>query len=344
MVKISIIIPVYNAEKYLSACLDSVLQQTLQEIEIICVNDGSKDNSLAILQQYQSIDSRIVLINQHNQGVSVARNKGLEIARGEFVGFVDADDTINPDMYQTLYLAAKEFDVDVVISHFFKEQDGHVIKSSLPFSENKKLDKDYISQNIIPYMISQDGLNNVWNKLYRKILIDTYKIVFPKGVALGEDGLFNFQMFSAASSVIHIPYAGYLYKEVAGSATRNLKEKDYFKRNLEVYHFDYKGIAPLLTLSDEETEKLKAIRLAGKVSANVFIYLSPDNGLSFGKRYAYVRKMICHPDVKYVFSTYNKLLLSRKSGFQKIMLLCISYRLMLPLVMLTIYSYFRNKK
>lgn len=341
---LSIIIPIYNSGKHLSACLDSIICQTLADIEIICINDGSTDNSLDILNSYKELDNRIVVISQQNKGVSVARNKGLEIARGEFVGFVDADDTINPDMYQTLYLAAKEFDVDVVISHFFKEQDGHVIKSSLPFSENKKLDKDYISQNIIPYMISQDGLNNVWNKLYRKILIDTYKIVFPKGVALGEDGLFNFQIFSAASSVIHIPYAGYLYKEVAGSATRNLKEKDYFKRDLEVFHFDYKNIGRSLNLPDEEIQKLKSIRLADKVLANTFIYLNPDNGLPFTERYSYVRNMIHNIDVKFVFSKYNKCLLNRKSGFQKNMLLCVRYRLMIPLLVLTTYSHFRNKK
>lgn len=343
MIKISIIIPVYNAEKYLPACLDSVLQQTLQEIEIICVNDGSKDNSLSILQQYQSIDSRIVLIDQHNQGVSMARNKGLEIARGEFVGFVDADDTIKPDMYQTLYLAAVKFDVDVVISHFFKEQDGHVVKSSLPFSENKKLDKDYIHKNLIPYMISYEGLNTVCTKIYKKKTIDANKIVFPKGVALGEDWMFNFITFLKASSVIQISYAGYQYREVPGSATRNLNEKNYFDNNLKAYNFDYDKIVTL-NFPKEEVQKLKAIKLADKVLSNTMMYLNLSNGLSFKRSYIYVRKMIYHPDVKYVFSTYNKLLLSRKSGFQKIMLLCIRYRLMLPLVILTTYSYFRNKK
>lgn len=343
MVKISIIIPVYNAEKYLSACLDSVLQQTLQEIEIICVNDGSKDNSLAILQQYQSIDSRIVLINQHNQGVSVARNKGLEIASGEFVGFVDADDTIEPKMYQTLYKTAINQNVDVVISHFLKEQDGVVVKSSLPFPFHQKFDSLYIEKEIIPYMISHDGLNTSCPKIYKKSLIYSKEIRFPEGVALGEDGLFNFQSFFWAASAIQIPYAGYLYREVPGSATRNIVEKDYFKRALEVFHFDYKKTVPL-ELPDEEIEKLKAIRFADKVLANVFIYLRPDNGLSFLDRYAYVRKMISNTDVKAVFSKYDKLLLSRKQGFQKIVLLCIRYRLMLPLVVLNAYSHFRNKK
>ncbi|MDY0090037.1 MAG: glycosyltransferase [Flavobacteriaceae bacterium] len=341
---ISIIIPVYNAGKYLSECLDSVLSQIFRDFEVICVNDGSTDNSSDILNRYKSLDNRIIIIDQPNQGVSVARNKGIEMAKGVYIGFVDADDTIEPDMYRVLYDSALKFDADIVISHYLKEQDGHVVKSSLPFSENEKLGKDYISQNFIPYMIAYDGLNTSCTKIYKKLLIDSNSICFPKGVALGEDGLFNFQMFSVASSVVHIPYAGYLYKEVVGSATRNLREKDYFKRDLEVFHFDYKKVGGSLKLTDEETEKLKAIRLADKVSANVFIYLSPGNGLSFKKRYAYVRKMIYHTDVRYIFSKYNKLLLSRKSGFRKIMLLCIRYRLMMPLLVLTTYSYFRNKK
>lgn len=89
--KVSIIIPVYNTEKYLSRCLNSLVKQTLHDIEIICINDGSEDNSLSILENYASSDERIVLISQKNQGQSVARNRGIEIARGKYIGFVDSD-------------------------------------------------------------------------------------------------------------------------------------------------------------------------------------------------------------------------------------------------------------
>ena len=100
MVNVSVIIPVYNAEKYLKDCIESLLRQTLPELEFIFVNDGSKDTSAQIIASYQATDSRITLINQPNQGVSVARNNGIAAAQGDYIGFVDADDTIDPDFFE----------------------------------------------------------------------------------------------------------------------------------------------------------------------------------------------------------------------------------------------------
>lgn len=97
--KVSIIVPVYNVENYLRKCLDSLINQTLKNIEIICINDGSTDNSLSILEEYASKDERIIVINQENAGVSSARNRGLEIATGEYIAFVDADDSVTPDCF-----------------------------------------------------------------------------------------------------------------------------------------------------------------------------------------------------------------------------------------------------
>lgn len=97
MTKVSIIVPVYNVEKYLKRCLDSLVNQTLKDIEIICVNDGSTDGSLAILDEYVRNDDRIVVINQENSGQSVARNRGIDVAKGEYIGFVDSDDWVSED-------------------------------------------------------------------------------------------------------------------------------------------------------------------------------------------------------------------------------------------------------
>ncbi|MES9697320.1 glycosyltransferase [Bacillus sp. JJ927] len=103
----SVIIPVYNAEKYITQCIESLLNQTLRECEFIFINDGSTDNSEKIIEDYKKINDRITLINQENQGVSIARNRGLDVSTGEYVGFVDADDYIEKDMYEMLYNAAK---------------------------------------------------------------------------------------------------------------------------------------------------------------------------------------------------------------------------------------------
>ena len=111
--KISIIIPVYNAEKYLRKCLDSVINQTLKEIEIICINDGSTDLSLSILKKYATCDNRIKIINQENQGVAIARNNGLKYATGEYIGYVDSDDYVSSIFFELLYNNAKKYNADI---------------------------------------------------------------------------------------------------------------------------------------------------------------------------------------------------------------------------------------
>ena len=103
MKKVSVIVPVYNVEKYLSRCLESLINQSLKDIEIICINDGSTDNSLQILKQFAYKDNRIKIINQTNSGQSVARNKGLAIASGKYIGFVDSDDWIDNDYYEKMF-------------------------------------------------------------------------------------------------------------------------------------------------------------------------------------------------------------------------------------------------
>src|SRR3954470_7921673 len=102
-IKVSVVIPVYNAEKYITECIESLLNQTLKQCEFIFVNDGSSDNSSQIINEFKKKDNRIILINQENQGVSIARNNGLKAASGEYVGFVDADDYIDCEMYETIY-------------------------------------------------------------------------------------------------------------------------------------------------------------------------------------------------------------------------------------------------
>ena len=114
MVKISIIVPVYNTEPYLEQCLDSIINQTLEDIEIICVNDGSTDNSLSILEEYASKDNRIRIINQENKGQGFARNNGLKNVNGEYVLFVDSDDWIELNTCEALYKKVNELDLDML--------------------------------------------------------------------------------------------------------------------------------------------------------------------------------------------------------------------------------------
>ena len=122
--KVSIIIPVYNTEIYLEKCLESIIRQSLKEIEIIITNDGSSDNSLQIIRAFEEFDKRIKVINQEKQGQAAARNRGIEIAKGEYIGFVDSDDWIDFDYYEKLYLTAKKYNSDVALADYIRIGNG----------------------------------------------------------------------------------------------------------------------------------------------------------------------------------------------------------------------------
>ena len=151
--KISVIIPVYNAENYLRKCLQSVCEQSLKDLEIICINDGSTDNSQEILERFAADDSRIRIIKQSNTGLSATRNKGIFLAKGEYLGFVDADDWINPDFYNTLYSAADNKNADVALGGIICVKDD----SRKPLIWHKK------SQSAVKYAekFNEDGIRYV---------------------------------------------------------------------------------------------------------------------------------------------------------------------------------------
>ena len=129
-IKVSVIVPVYNAEEHLNQCLDTIVNQTLKEIEIICVDDGSTDNSLEILNQYAQKDTRIKVIQQKNQYAGVARNNGLKIARGEYVIFLDSDDFFKEDLLEKTYNQGKKVDADIVLfgAKCFDNESGDYIE------------------------------------------------------------------------------------------------------------------------------------------------------------------------------------------------------------------------
>lgn len=165
-IKVSIIIPVYNAEKYLKKCLNSVLNQTLKEIEIICVNDGSTDNSKLILNEYSKRYKNIIIINQKNMGVDIARSEGFKIASGEYIAWVDNDDFINEKMYEKMYLSAKKNDSDIVICNYnFYPKDN--TKKVKWFNEYKGIvDQAFLSRNAL-----------LWNKIVKKKLLDKCDVI-----------------------------------------------------------------------------------------------------------------------------------------------------------------------
>ncbi len=339
----SIIIPVYNSERYIAQCIESLLQQTLRDCEFIFVNDGSQDNSRKIIENYQSFDNRIKLINQENQGVSIARNNGVLLATGEYVGFVDADDYVKDDMYEVLLEAAEKSGCDVVLSNFEIEVNGKKIIIRYPFSINKALDQSYIEHIILPFFLESEQLNSVVNKLYKNKVIKQNNVKFPEKIALGEDGMFNIHFFSNATTMQYIDYTGYYYREVIGSATRNISEKDYFKRALEVYQSE---LPEIYSNKVEKVKiwKLKEIKLVNSVFSYIHIYFTPSQEVNIRERYKYVKSMVHNKDLKNALSGYlnsdNYCSLGR---YEKSILYLIKNKSIIGLYILTAYSRFRNK-
>lgn len=224
MYKVSVIVPVYNCEKYLRKCIESIINQTLEDLEIILINDGSTDNSGKILDEYKSKDSRIKVIHKKNEGQSVARNIGLNIATGTYIGFVDSDDWIDSKMYENLYNAINKSQSDVAVCgrQACTETGKLSYKSSIQDEvfhfKNESLENYIISRLFYKHTVV------VWNKLYRKELIDIYNLRFENVDYVGsEDALFNYKILCHTNKLIAINNIYYNQLSREGSTARSYK-------------------------------------------------------------------------------------------------------------------------
>lgn len=230
-VKISVIIPVYNVEKYLSRCIDSVLSQTYPNVEVILVNDGSNDNSAAICKKYAESDSRVVFINQENKGVSSARNVGLKIAKGEYVGFIDPDDDIELDMFDNFVNIILASHPDVIVSNYYDYEIGDVnfieIRNNLIYNVN--LRKEKIIQSFLkPYFGGFMGIiPSCCTKMYKLSFLRENNLLFDETLKRAEDYWFNFFVFKKASNVYAIDKAFYHYYKNEVSAMRTFREDEF---------------------------------------------------------------------------------------------------------------------
>ncbi len=242
MVKVSIIVPVYNSEKYLKKCIESIQKQTLKDMQIILINDGSTDNSLSICKEYQKRDNRIEVIDKANMGVSSARNTGIEAAIGEYIGFVDADDWIEPEMYENMYHQVKQMQADVCMCNYVVENNRGSTPVLLELKQNL-LQRNEIINDIIANMIAGPDLNSnsqfimgsVWRLLIKKEIIDSYNIRFQIGIPYMEDFLFCLQVLLKSNKVCIDEGTYYHYNNTnLSSATKSYK-KDLAKIQRQVF-------------------------------------------------------------------------------------------------------------
>lgn len=272
---ISIIVPVYNVESYLSKCLDSLIHQTYQDIEIICVNDGSVDSSLKILYQYQTKDRRIRIINQKNKGLSGARNTGVSNARGEWIMFIDSDDWLDIGCCERV-MEIVDSNMDLCFFSYIREF-GNKTSPKLIFGNkmilyNSQIKIDALYARLIGLRNEElshpeklDSLSTVWGKLYRTSIIKEHQIEFISTKEIGtEDLLFNIYYFRWIKKALYLPDAFYHYRKNNVSSLTRL-----YKPNLDVqwtrlFSYIEEWIVPLKRKDLEEAlSNRKALCLIG---------------------------------------------------------------------------------
>ena len=213
--KVSVIVPVYNCETFLPACIDSILNQTYRDLEIILIDDGSGDGSGEICDAYAAEDARIRVIHQVNQGVSVARNSGLDVATGEWIAFVDADDTVEPDMYAVLVKLSVEHEADIALCGYRKVHFDGTSKDILGTGILRTQDPWEASECLLT---GRYFTGSPWAKLYHKELFENIR--FDPTLKINEDVLMNVQIFRNAKKLVFWDVPKYCYYEREGSATR----------------------------------------------------------------------------------------------------------------------------
>jgi len=204
-IKVSVIVPVCNAEDYLDELIFSLRRQTLSEMEFIFINDGSVDESKKVVEKYAQVDSRIKLINKENKGVSSARNDGMNLAKGKYVAFVDADDFVSEKMYECLYNKAEEMDAEIVSCGYMIYQNGK--ETPCLNTVSAKLNQEEALQDILENKLL--GMS-VWNKLFRRHVLNG--VLFEEKYKINEDRLFLFSVIKRVSCVAVLPDTFYYYR------------------------------------------------------------------------------------------------------------------------------------
>lgn len=276
---ISVIIPVYNREKYISKCLDSVLDSIYSDFEIIIVNDGSSDKSLQICKKYETKDKRIKVINQSNHGVSYARNVGLKYAKGEWVIFIDSDDTISNEFFSDL--EKEEYEKYDVI--FWGDDENY----------------DFNCKDVICDLVTGNNkifLSSPWSKVYKRKLLINNNIKFNNNLKIGEDLLFNLEVVIKSKNLKYIHKKVY-YTTVSDNSLMHSFHKDYIKNDIE-----FQTYMKQIMVDNNILKKYKDVYYNNVVnSIYILCYkyiFNRDNEMSFKNKKIEFNKILNHPIYK----------------------------------------------
>lgn len=305
--KVSVILPCYNVEKYVAKSIQSVLNQTFVDFELLVIIDGSPDNSKPIAETFE--DARISIYEKPNGGLSDARNYGLERAKGEFVYFMDSDDWIEPNLLEIALKKCKQYTADFIIFGYYLDNED--------INENLLSRRDIFSENIIfskqanHLVIDENKINLLgyaWNKIYKTSFLKENEIIFDKGISLVEDILFNSKVYSNSNQIVFVEDK--LYHYIDRPSTSLIKT--FHKNSFELYIKKLNSVAYFLNawnVNILEQNKILANVIVTGIRYCINNLFAFKNNLSEVEKRAYIKMMICNIETqKYIkyYHTFSK--------------------------------------
>lgn len=306
MPKVSIIVPIHNAERTLGWCINSVLNQTFRDIEVLLVNDGSTDHSSSICQNYAMLDKRVKVLEQSNQGVSCARNYGLQCACGEYIQFVDSDDVIKSNMTETLLRTIEGYEKDSVVCPYYRitkseKNEYSAIKQGVSglYSE-RVFDHDSLWKNMMRLIWEYAAIEVPWNKLYKRNIIIKNRLQFSPSFSLGEDFLFNLDYFQHCNGAIFISTPLYYYIAEQTDSLTGRKRPDILQTIIDLEIALKQHIEAHHTISGLEM-KLLLMHLSSRICDSFYHVCRSCSNLQQAKMQ--IAKAIQTPFVQQAFSS-----------------------------------------
>lgn len=329
---ISVVVPVYNAEKYLDKCIQSIINQKYSNLEIILVDDGSKDNSLELCKKYAESDKRIKVIHKENEGVSTARNSGIEVASGDFIAFIDSDDYIDENMYFNMMQKASEYDCDVVMCDCYKvnsdkkEVFTHDIRSG--FYNKEQLYSEYFDKLLMIDSINYPPTITNVVMLIKTDIIEANKLKYKEVIKFSEDLLFGSQVMYYANSFYYLKgecYYNYINNPTSATNT-------YYEKKWDNFISLYKEIKAFF-------EERKDFDFSKQIYYCIlfFIYNSVGNIYASNKKLSYkkkdILKILNNKEVREMFDHIDIKILNI-SKKQQLITYCYKYKIFIPALIL----------
>ena len=302
-VKVSVIVPVYNAQDFIEDCIMSILNQTFKDIELILVDDGSKDNSLEICKQIANKDERIVVIHQENGGSSSAKNTGIKIAKGDYIAFCDSDDTIDETYIENLYEGVLLHNADVCVGNVAFTR---VIGSEVVSRRTVEMTKGFFSlkeyMKYYPKYMPNAVMGAPWNKLYRKDIITENSLCFNTKVKNNEDTHFNFQFFAKCDTVYVSDSPFYNYMDRAGVSSAS---KGFIPNIFDIYVMTYNKAIKFLKETDTYNENISFQNqyFIGLVIGAINGIINGNNKLSFIEKIKQIKNICNNENVRNALKT-----------------------------------------